>query len=775
MNGLAFDFRFALRSLWKRPAFSLLAALVLALGMGTATTMFSLVDALLLRPLAVESPERLVRFYTSSTAGLRFFTLSFPDYRDIAALEEVFTGVAADEPLALAMRQEGRVRRLYAYMVTENYFELLGLRPTVGRFFDGSDGPRVAVVGNRLWRADFAGDRQVVGEQLTLNGEPFTIIGVAPEAFSGTHRGLRPELWVPMGAQELLSMATRRERRGARGYFAIGRLREGVTFEDARARVDLLAEHLQSTYPESNRGVTFNVLCEAQGRVHPLARDYVVGVSGAAAFVVVMLLLLACTNVAGLLIARGAGRRRELGVRAAIGSGPYRIVRQLLVESLLLALVAGAFGLAMTWSITAFVSAIELPTERPIALELGVDHRVVLFSLAALVLTTLAAGLVPALRASRPNLMDVMRDAGSTSSQSQWRLRRVLVSGQVALSVLLLLTAGLFLESLTNAGDTEIGFEPDGLAMASVDSSLHRYDRPRAGRFFGELTDRLSRHPAIESVALASSIPLSLNIVRAAVSPEGSDDTRGDTRLSVDLSFVDEHYFGTIGIPVLEGRGFEAGDGGGPRVAVVNEMLARTFWPSGHAAGKRLYVGDDAPYEIVGVVRSGKYLSLGEEPKPFLYFPRSPSESFATTVVVKPRSHVSSLVALRTLTEEILELDAGLAIYEAKTMEEHLRLSLLPARASATVAGFFGAAAIALVAVGLYGLLAQGVAERTREIGIRRALGARSPDVVGLFLRQGIGIVWTGLAFGLPAAPRQAASARASCTGWRRRIRERGA
>ena len=692
MNGLAFDFRFALRSLWKRPAFSLLAALVLALGMGTATTMFSLVDALLLRPLAVESPERLVRFYTSSTAGLRFFTLSFPDYRDIAALEEVFTGVAG--------------------------------------------------------RADFAGDRQVVGEQLTLNGEPFTIIGVAPEAFSGTHRGLRPELWVPMGAQELLSMATRRERRGARGYFAIGRLREGVTFEDARARVDLLAEHLQSTYPESNRGVTFNVLCEAQGRVHPLARDYVVGVSGAAAFVVVMLLLLACTNVAGLLIARGAGRRRELGVRAAIGSGPYRIVRQLLVESLLLALVAGAFGLAMTWSITAFVSAIELPTERPIALELGVDHRVVLFSLAALVLTTLAAGLVPALRASRPNLMDVMRDAGSTSSQSQWRLRRVLVSGQVALSVLLLLTAGLFLESLTNAGDTEIGFEPDGLAMASVDSSLHRYDRPRAGRFFGELTDRLSRHPAIESVALASSIPLSLNIVRAAVSPEGSDDTRGDTRLSVDLSFVDEHYFGTIGIPVLEGRGFEAGDGGGPRVAVVNEMLARTFWPSGHAAGKRLYVGDDAPYEIVGVVRSGKYLSLGEEPKPFLYFPRSPSESFATTVVVKPRSHVSSLVALRTLTEEILELDAGLAIYEAKTMEEHLRLSLLPARASATVAGFFGAAAIALVAVGLYGLLAQGVAERTREI----ALGARSPDVVGLFLRQGIGIVWTGLAFGLPAA-----------------------
>ena len=750
MSGLAGDVRFAIRGLWKRPGFTLVVAFVLALGMGTATAMFSLVDVLLLKPLPVESPRRLVRFYTNSSAGLRFFTLSYPDYRDIAALEEVFVGVAAHEPVPLAAQMDGRPERRYAYLVTENYFHVLGLRPARGRLFDAQDGPRVAVLGAHVWYRDFGGSAHVIGARIVLNGEPFTIVAVTPESFRGTHTGLRPDFWIPLSAGELLSMPSRIENRHSRGYFAIGRLRDGVTFEEARARVALLAENLESTYPDSNRGVTFAVLPESEGRMHPLVRGYVVGLSAIAALVVAVLLLLACANVAGLLMARSSARRREICVRIAIGAGRLRILRQLLVESSLLALLGAALGVGLAWPMVGLVSALELPTERPLAITPGIDHRVLLFCLAILVLVTLAAGLVPALRASQSDPMAAVRD---TSGPSQQRLGHLLVAGQVALSVVLVLTASLFLQSLSNAGDVDLGFQPDRLVMASIDLNLHRYGAAQAARFFEELGERLSEQPSIESVARASSVPLSLNIVRTTVSRESPDAMSALNRLSVDVTSVDEHYFRTMGIPLLRGRAFEGDDlEGNTRAAVVNDALADRLWPGERAVNQRIFLGAGKPREVVGVVKTGKYLSLGEEPKPFLYVPLSTTRNRASTIIVKAGLDVSAPVALSTLTNEILELDPELTIYDAKTMEEHLSLSFLPARASATIAGFFGAAALVLVAAGLYGVLAQGVTERTREIGIRRALGAETADVLSLFLRQGLAMVLSGLAFGLPAA-----------------------
>jgi predicted permease len=422
-----------------------------------------------------------------------------------------------------------------------------------------------------------------------------------------------------------------------------------------------------------------------------------------------------------------------------------------LVESFLLAVPGTLVGVGIAWPTVTFISSLELPTERPIAITPAIDYRVLLFTLAVLALATVATGLVPALRTSSRDPIEVFRD---TSESSQQRLQKLLVIAQVALSVLLVLVASFFIESLSNAKSVDLGFQPDRLAMASVDPSLRGYGTDRGTRFFEELRERLSRNPAFESAARASSVPLSFNIVRTSVSREYPDALTRSPRLSVDVAGVDEHYFRTMGIPLLFGRFFEPDDrAGDSRAVVINRALANTLWPDGKAVNQRLFVGDGEARQVVGVVETGKYLSPGEEPTPFLYFPLPKAANLrASTIVVKPNTNVAAPDALSTLTRVVRELDPDVTIYDAKTMEEHLSLSFLPARASATVAGFFGVAALVLAVAGLYGLLAQWVTERTREIGIRRALGAETVAVLGLFLRRGLAMVLSGLVLGLPAA-----------------------
>ncbi len=742
MAGLGNDLRYALRILVRNPAFAVTAALVLAFGIGASSVVFSFVNSVLLRPLPVQEPRRLVRIYTTYANGPRFFTVSPADYLHVCGLRQIFSGVLADEPAPMHLRAGGRSERIWVYNVSGNYFTVLGLTPALGRFFlpeegEAPDGHPVVVVSHGFWKRRFGGDPGVLGTTVALSGRPFTVIGVAPTGFHGVNVGLRPELWVPV----------RLEDRGGRGHFVIGRLQPGVTIEQARAALSALGRQLQESEPAAHRGITFTVLPEVEGGVHPLVRDAFVGFGAALTTAVALVLLLACTNVAALLLARAAGRRKEVGVRLAVGASRYRIVRQLLIESGLLWLVAGVLGTCLAVAAVKALVAVELPLDRPLFVDVGVDVRVLAFSIGATALTGIVFGLVPALAASRTDVIENLRETGRALGFRS-PFRSTLVAGQVALCVVLLIGAGLSLRSLSNAHRMDLGFDPEGVAMASVNLELQGYDDRTSEPFWRELVVRLATVPDVESVGLANRVPFELNIIRLPAAVPG-EEHRGLP--SVDFAVVDRGYFETMRISLRGGRVFSDGDEAGALEVVVNETLARQLWPSRGALPKPLMVGG-ALHSVVGIVKDGKYMTLGEESTPFLYLPFRRQSAGGMTVLVRTSTKLAAgapEAILPRMRHEISTLDPQLPVHNVKTMREHLTIGMVPAGVSAGVLGLFGGLALLLAAVGLYGLLAHSIVQRTHEIGIRRALGAEDEDVIRLVVRQAMAPVVAGLCAGL--------------------------
>lgn len=756
MTGIGNDITYGLRSLMRSPGFAIPAILVLGLGIGASTAAFTVGNGLFLRPLPVEAPARLVRIYTHHGSGSPYFTISYPDYTDIEALQDVFSGVLVDKPIALSLSAGGRNERIWGYAVSGNYFTVLGVLPKLGRLFSSQETSApgrdpVVVLSHGLWQRAFGGRPEILGESIALNGRPFTVIGIAPQGFHGTNLGLRPELWAPVTMEEQLTPGLRTlDSRGSRGYFSMARLASGAGVEAARARLDILARQLQRAHPETNRGLTFTVIPEGAGRLHPMVRGAVLGFSGIVDMVVVLMLLLACANVAGLQLTRLASRRKEIGIRLALGASRYRIIRQLLLECLLLSAVGGAVGLVVVFAVPDVVSSLELPTDRPLFFDLHVDARVLLFCSSLAILTGVLFGLAPALTASRPDLIGVLKGSTSPGGFRRSRSRAVLVAGQVTLSTVLLIGTGLFLRSLQNAHRVDMGFDPDGIAMMSIDLQLAGYDRDRGGSFWSRLLDRVSALPGIESTGLATAVPLDLNIVRTSVIPEGFEPPPDAGPPFIDFAAVDGGYFWTLRIPLLAGRFFQDPDKDASNpVAVVNDTLARQFWPDESALGKRLIFEKGVTREVIGVVKGGKYLTLGEDPRPYLYLPITRSNGAATLVI---RASGDPSRALAIAHREAEALDRTVPAYDAKTMKEHLGIALLPARAGAIVLGAFGTLALLLAALGLYGTLAYTVAQRTSEIGIRRALGARDAEIVALVVRQAIPVVAAGLATGVAVA-----------------------
>lgn len=773
MDDFAQDLRYAARNLLKRPAFAGVVVLTLALAIGANTAIFSLINEVLLRPLPIVEPERVVALYTAGSSGGGFGNSSYPDYVDFRDQTDAFVDVAAFQPPTVVnLATEGASEPLNAALVTGNYFNLLGTQPTAGRLFAPDDDVTpgahpVVVLSYDIWQGRFGGDSAVVRQTLTLNGTPFTVVGVVPRGFAGTVLTGRPDLWIPLTMVGTATPFFRQfpvfEMRGARWISLVARLKPDVTIERARTEVNTVMARLADEFPESNRG-TLIAPDDPRGIQMLPANEAAVGgglaestVERARLLLVIvgLVLFIACANVANMLLARGRRRQREVAVRLAMGASRGRLVRQMLTESAMLSLLAGAVGLALAWSLSrlliplGFASALStFVTVETIAL----DTKVLGFTLGVSLLTGLLFGTVPAWRGTNPDLVPALRDgdSGRDPRGRRYGLRDVLVVAQVASSLVLLIGAGLFVRSLQAAYSTQLGFNPQSVLLTSLNVGLQNMDSGQEARFFRETLERVSALPGVRSASLALNYPVQSAGSRASVQPEGYQPLDGeDMELSVNI--VTPDYFETLEIPFLQGETFRADlDSAAPQVLIINEAFASRYWPGENALGKRVQVFGGQWAEVVGITANGKYRDIREDNMPYYYLPASRLYQPAMTLAVRTEGEPTAI--LPSVRAAIRQLNTTIPLTGVVTLRQHLGSALVQERTMAMLIGSLGLLALVVAAVGIYGVMAYAVAQRTREIGIRAALGARSSDVLQLMVGRGMRLAIVGVIIGAAGA-----------------------
>lgn len=752
------DLRYGSRMLLKRPGLTSIAVVTLALGIGANTAIFSLVNTVLLRPLPVDRPEQLVSLNSESSAGDNNVpTLSYPNYRDYRDRNDVLTGLLCYRFSPISLSNNGVNERMWTYLVSGNYFDVLGVKPGLGRFFTQEDDKApgahpVAVITYNCWQKRFAGAHDVVGKNVIVNGRSFSVIGVAQQGFHGSEISYVPEMWFPMMMLAQIEPGDNYlEDRDTANFFVQGRLKPGVTTPQAEAELKAIAAQLAREYPNENENKT--IALSPPGLFGAFMRGPIVGFAGVLMAVVGLVLLLACTNLANLLLARATERRKEIAIRLAIGANRSRLVRQLLTESVLLAACGGALGLGLAYWVVDAMMAFKPPLDIPLSTELHIDYRVLLFTAAVSVLTGVVFGLLPALQATNPDLVPALKDETSISGYSRSWLRNGLVVFQVSLSLLLLICAGLVLRGLQRAQLLSPGFVAQHAIEMSFDLNLQGYDGPRSKQFKRELLERVRAIPGVQYAGLSNFVPLSMNINNNSVFVEGAPQERGANIPMTMTSSASPGFVPALGVDLLEGRDFTEQDGDTkPRAAVVNETFARRFWPGQSALGKRFsFEGVTGPWiEVVGVMRDGKYFSLGEDPSAFVYVSLRPANGSYLTMVVRTASEPQGVIG--ALSSEFHQLDANLPVYNIKTMTEHMALPLFPARVAATLLGSFGLLALILAAIGIFGVMSYSVSQRTREIGIRMALGADAGRIFKLVVGHGLKLILLGLGIGLVSA-----------------------
>jgi predicted permease len=760
------DVRYALRWLRRSPGFTLVAVASLAIGIGFNTAIFTLVDALLFRPLPVDRPDRLADVYTSSTDGDQYATTSYPDLLDFRAQNQVFTDMLAYSPALAAVKLTDRSRLAMGETVTGNYFQLLGVRAAAGPHAAAgrrpSGAPRAVVISYRLWNREYGASPSAVGQSIRIHGQVYTIVGVAPKLFTGMVPLLAPEVWTPMAYVDevdpggIISTVpsptgnTRLERRGTRWMFVKGRLKTDVTFDQAAANMRLIGKQLQAIHVQTNKDREVSTLATKDVHIHPVADRTLLPIAFALMFVVGLVLLIACANVASMLLARASGRQKEIGIRLAIGASRRRLVQQLLSESLVMAVLGAAAGVALAWALTQAAMSISLPIPIPVSFALRIDSRVLLFTAGVAMLAALIAGLAPALKATRPNLVTELKSdvAGARVGVRRWTFRDGLVVTQIAVTMVLLVAAGLLTRSLSAAQRVGIGFEPEGLAIVSMEMSMVGYNDSRAKEFYDRALERIRAIPGVTSAALASRLPFSIDYNRNNLF---FADRHGpnDKGVVVDVARVSPEYFATLGVPIVQGRNFSAADTPeSPGVAIINEAMARKYWPNQDPLGKRFrattYTGPQ--YEVVGVSVDYKVSTIGEAATPYVLYAVSQRPDSSQMIMGRTRGDASALVA--AMRRELLALEPNVLFLDNQTMSTQVAATLLPAKAGAIGVSAVGVVAMLLASIGLYGVIAYSVARRTREIGIRMALGANRSAVVGLVMRQGLGIAAVGVAIG---------------------------
>src|SRR5262245_1556326 len=760
------DVRHALRLMGRNPGFTAIAAGSLAIGIGANAAIFSLADALVLRPLPVARPDEVVCVRSAqpenSPFGTSFVSVSYADFLDFRNKSRSFDGLVAHTfvSAALAARPDDTPRLTLATLVSGDFFRVLGVEPSLGRGFRAEENEArgrnpVAVLSYGTWQTAFGGDPEVVGRSVRLNGVALTVVGVAPASFTGIDLFTRPAIYVPlMMAPALLGKDGEEmlDKRDSRSLNVKGRLRPGISIGQAEAELATIAAQLERTYPDTNRKQTVAVRTPLRARIEGSPAD--AALVGLLMALVALVLLIACANVASLLLSRSGARAREIAVRLAIGAGRARIVRQLVTEGLLVALLGGACGLAVALAGVRFFSLIPVPSDLPIVLNVQLDRRVLEFSLLTSVLSVLAFGLAPALRATRTDLVSSLKQ-GDTARPVRGRIRgrQALVAGQIALSLVLLAAAVSVMRGFEKTAVGDPGFRMRGMLTAAIDPTVLRYSPERTRAFYRELTRKAAELPGVKSAALTTGIPWGNQDVVNFV-PEGWPLPEGRSTLSSFGAVVDEHYFDTFGVAIVEGRGFAETDREtSARVVVVNEVMARKYWPGEDAVGKRVRLDSaSGPWgEVIGVAKTHKYLWSGEGPVEYVYLPAGQVSRQQMTILLEAGGDATALAApLRGL---VRSLDPDMPVYDVRTMEEFFdnRAVRMPRMIVATVAamGFLG---LALALVGLYGLMAYSVSRRTREIGIRMAIGADAPGVLRMVLRQGLALSLAGIAIGLLAS-----------------------
>jgi putative ABC transport system permease protein len=771
LENLLKDLEFGLRLLRRNPGFAAVAVLSLALGIGINTAMFSVVNAVLFAPTKVAEPDRLAEVYTSAVTDMPYMTTSYPDFMDLKASADAFSGMAGHAMVRGIYRRAGdRALIVLGEVVSDGYFDVLGVRPNLGRSFLPEENRTelthpVVVVSQGFWKRRLAGTPDVLGRRIELSGTQYEVVGVAPEGFMGTIPGLVPEFWTPLMMTERLSFQglqaqnpspgkTRIEQRGTRWLFVTARLAPGKTFDAARAQVETLVARIVQDNPEVDKGMKATLLPARSVRLHPMV-DEVLGPAAAALMGAVgLVLLIACANVANLLLARTSARGREMAVRLAIGASRGRLVRQLLGESLVLAALGGGLGVLFAYWASRLMTAARPPLPVPLTFDFTLDGRVLLFAAAISVLTTVVFGLAPALQIAKPELVSALRgEAGALGTSSRrFHLRDFLVAGQLALSLVLLVAGALLVRGLVQANRIQPGFDPDRVAVLGFNLKMNGYSPEQATAFQHQLADRLRAVPGAERVALVSRPPLGSDINMEGIRIRGHHEPDGEPT-PIDATYVEPDYFAALGLPILEGRGFTDADTvGSPGVVVINEAMARRYWPGGSALGDRIFTeGFDGPsFEVVGVVPDYKVRGLGEDPRPYLHFAWRQNPTRDTTILVRAASPAAPLLA--RLRATVLEMEPAIVFSEEGTVADLIQVTTVATRAGAVLLAAFGALALLLAAVGLYGVVAQSVAQRTREIGVRMALGADAAGVLRLVLARGMWLAAGGVAVGFLGA-----------------------
>jgi predicted permease len=747
MGALFQDLRFGLRQLGRNPSFTVIAVLTLALGIGVNTTIFSVVNGFFLRSLPAENPRQLVWMYAMRQG--KIIEASYPDYLDLRRQETSFSGIIALSKHMAALNTGGEIELIRADLVSENYFSVLGVNAALGRtFVAGEDweshkDPPV-VISHGLWLRRFGADPSVLGRTVVLNGRHAVVLGIAPQWFAGLERGLATEVWLPLNVW--LSPGNLQSRE-YRDFELLGRLRPGVNVEKVRAELDTIAHRLSDAFPATDKGLTFFISAEADRFRESLLPTFL-ALGG-----VGLVLVICCANVSGMMLARAEARRREIAVRLALGAGHGRVLRQLLTESMILALLGAGLGLVLTFLLLRLQPALMPPGPFVMRLDFRVDVRVLAYALAISLLAAVISGLTPALEASRTNLVSTLKGEERGTERGRWWLsaRNLLVAGEVALSLTLIIAAGLFLKSLIFSQRINLGFDPSKkLLIVSVNPSAN--PGVSSQEFYLPAVARIRSLPGVKKASYAFRMLLSETGggVVCAVSIPSVEPPSGQKAYIIRFNSVGRNYFQTVGAHILRGRVFDSREESTEqRSVLINESMARRFWPNTDPIGRHLVV-EGGDYQIIGLVQDGRINEIHEPPEPYIYFPFAQKPMGEASIIVETAGDPRQLVG--AVKQEIRAVDKSVTFLYLETLKELMGGALWADRISFLLVGVLGCLGIFLTAVGLYGVVAYLAGRRTHEIGIRMALGAGRQDVLALVLQQGLRPVLIGIPVGVGAA-----------------------